>query len=93
VNIEKITQINMVDNCIVVAQPLITNDCIIAIKLPEAIPAPCMVENKPPEIGPSVEIPINPKMDGKKIKIQLTVGINQNLYLYWTNLLMINICK
>lgn len=79
------------NNCIAVAQPLITNDWVIAIKLPETIPAPCIVEKIPPEIGPMLERPIKPKIYGKNTKIQLTVGINRKFKLRLINLLMIDI--
>lgn len=60
--------------------PLIANDCIIAIKLPETIPAPCIVENNPPAIGPTLERPINPKIYGKNTRMML-VGMKTHFKL------------
>ena len=70
-----ITQLLIASNCIAMTQPLIANDCVIAIKLPETIPEPCIVANKPPAIGPILERPINPKIYGKNTIILLTTGI------------------
>ncbi len=61
--------------------PLIANDCVIAIKLPETIPAPCIVENNPPEIGPTLERPINPKIDGKNNRVILIAGMKTHFKL------------
>jgi hypothetical protein len=38
-----------------------------------------MVENSPPEIGPMLESPIKPRMDGKKAIRRLTAGMKINV--------------
>jgi hypothetical protein len=69
--IETTVQKINVNVCKIIVHPLIANDCVIAITLPETIPAPWNVENKPPAMGPILERPIKLKIYGKNNIIPL----------------------
>jgi len=72
-NIETITQKINVDICITITHPLIANDWVIAIILPETIPAPWNDENNPPAIGPIFERPMKLRIYGKPIIAPLVI--------------------
>lgn len=76
VNNETITQNPIAKDCNTTTHPLIAKDCNKDIKLPETIPAPCMLANNPPEIGPTFERPIKPRIDGKNNKMPVKLKTN-----------------
>ena len=91
INIETIPQKINVDICKTIAQPLIANDCVIAMTLPETMPAPWNVENKPPAIGPILERPIKLRIYGKNNIPPLTIVIKPIKIHFKLNILIQNI--